>query len=52
MAPTFFPELLEVPGDKCDRDILKKHLGDILKVDAGTPDVHFDVDGPKVLEHI
>ena len=52
MASTFPPEFLEVPGDKCGRNILKKHLGDILKVDAGTPDVHFDVDDPKVLDHI
>ena len=52
MAPTFPPKLLEVPGVKGGRDILKKHPGDILKVDAGGPDVHFDVDGPEVLDRV
>ena len=48
----FFPELLEVPGDKGGRGVLEKHPGGILKVDVGTPDIHFDVDGPDDLDRL
>ena len=48
----FFPELLEIPGDQGGREVLRKHPDGILKVDVGTPDIHFDVDGPEDLDRL
>lgn len=42
----FFPRLLEVSGDTGGRDLLKRNAAEISTVEAGTPDIHFDVDRP------
>jgi molybdenum cofactor cytidylyltransferase len=46
----FYPELLELSGDKGARDLISAHLDEVLAVEIPEPAVFHDIDRPEDLE--